>query len=75
MFDLHTVHLKSFCSFMCPLNVFQTYIKNFNRKLFPGGQHTDGQTESPPPMSRLPSGARQKIGVLLFLYSCLGWAS
>ena len=36
MFDLHTVHLKCFCSFMCPLNVFQTYIKNFNRKLFPG---------------------------------------
>ena len=60
MFDLHTVHLKCFCSFMCPLNVFQTYIKNFNRKLFPGGQHTDGQTESPPSMSRLPSGARQK---------------
>ena len=24
MFDLHTVHLKCFCSFMCPLNVFQT---------------------------------------------------
>ena len=36
MFDLHTVHLKCFCSFMCPLNVFQTYIKNFNRKIFPG---------------------------------------
>ena len=70
MFDLHTVHLKCFCSFMCPLNVFQTYIKNFNRKLFPGGRHTqdrwtdrqtDGQTESPPPMSRFPSGARQKL--------------
>ena len=30
MFDLHTVHLKCFCSFMCPLNVFQTYIKNFS---------------------------------------------
>ena len=40
MFDLHTVHLKCFCSFMCPLNVFRTYINNFNRKLFPGGQHT-----------------------------------
>ena len=40
MFDLHTVHLKCFCSFMCPLNVFQTYIKNFNRKPFPGGRHT-----------------------------------
>ena len=36
MFDLHIVLLKCFCSFMCPLNVFQTYIKNFNRKLFPG---------------------------------------
>ena len=36
MFDLHTVYLKSFCSFICPLNVFQTYIKNINRKLFPG---------------------------------------
>ena len=65
MFDLHTVHLKCFCSFMCPLNVFQTYMKNFNRKLFPGGRHTqdrrtDGQTESPPPMSRFPSGVRQK---------------
>ena len=36
MFDLHTVHLKSFCRFMCPLNVFQTNIKNFNWKLFPG---------------------------------------
>ena len=34
MFDLHTVHLKCFCSFMCPLNVFQTYIKNFNRKYY-----------------------------------------
>ena len=44
MFDLHTVHLKCFCSFMCPLNVFQTYIKNFNQKLFPGGQHMDGRT-------------------------------
>ena len=30
MFDLHTVHLKCFYSFMCPLNVFQTYIKNFS---------------------------------------------
>ena len=60
MFDLHTVHMKCFCSFMCPLNVFQTYIKNFNQKHFPGGQHTDGRTESPPPMSRFPSGARQK---------------
>ena len=45
MFDLHTVHLKCFCSFMCPLNVFQTYIKNFNQKLFPRGQHTDGRTD------------------------------
>ena len=25
MFDLHNVHLKSFCSFMCHLNVFQMY--------------------------------------------------
>ena len=48
MFDLHAVHLKCFCSFMCPLNVFQTYIKNFNRKLFPGGQHTDGRTDGKP---------------------------
>ena len=48
MFDLHTVHLKCFCSFMCPLNVLQTYIKNFNRKLFPGGQHTDGQIDGKP---------------------------
>ena len=30
MFDFHTVHLKCFCSFMCPLNVFPTYLKNFN---------------------------------------------
>ena len=60
MFDLHTVHLKYFCCFMCALNVFETYIKNFNQKLFPGGQHMDGQMESPPPMSRFPSGARQK---------------
>ena len=64
MFDLHAVHLKCFCSFMCPLNVFQTYIKNVNRKLFPRGQDTDGHTENPPPMSRFPSGARQK-GVLI----------
>ena len=30
MFDFHTVHLKCFCSFMCSLNVFPTYLKNFN---------------------------------------------
>ena len=59
MFDLHTV-LKSFCSFMCPLNVFQTYIKNFNQKLFPGGRHTDGQTESPPPICLVSPPVRDK---------------
>ena len=37
MFDLHTVNLKCFCSFMCPLNVVsEHFIKNFNRKLSPG---------------------------------------
>ena len=45
MFDIHTVHLQCFCRCMYPLNVFQTYIKNINRKLFPGGRHTDGRTD------------------------------
>ena len=46
MFDLHTVHLKCFCSFMCPLNVFQTYIKNFNQKLFPGICWKNGKVQT-----------------------------
>ena len=29
MFNLHTIHLKHSCSFMYPVNVFQTSIKNF----------------------------------------------
>ena len=40
MFDLHTVHLKSFCSFMCPLNVFQTYVANEGLGLYIGGDYS-----------------------------------
>ena len=47
MFDLHTVHLKSFCSLMCPLNVFQTYIKNFNRKFLPWNMLKKWQVQTP----------------------------
>ena len=72
MLDLHTVHLKCFCSFMCPLNVFQTYIKNFNRKLFPGGRHmqdrrTDRQKAHPLCLASPPG--RDK-NLLFFSGSC-----
>ena len=50
MFDLHTVQLKYFCSFMCPLNVFQTYIKNFNTENFSleDNIRMDGRTDGKP---------------------------
>ena len=56
MFDLHTVHLKCFCSFMCLLNVFQTYIKNLrhtqDRRT---DRQTDGRTHrKPTPYVSLP---------------------
>ena len=66
MCDLHTAHLKCFCSFMCPLNVFETYIQNFNRNLFPGGRHTDGRTDrKPTPYVSLPLRGETKIVLCL----------
>ena len=57
MFDLHTVHVKSFCSYMCPLNVFQTYIKNFYQNFnLEDDIQTDRRTEGNPN----PGGKRDK---------------